>query len=29
MTSQAIDKFGTIDGLLNNAAGNFISPTEM
>ena len=29
MTSQAIDKFGEIDGLLNNAAGNFISPTEM
>jgi len=29
MTSQAIDKFGKIDGLLNNAAGNFISPTEM
>ena len=29
MTSQAIDEFGKIDGLLNNAAGNFISPTEM
>jgi len=29
MTSQTIDKFGTIDCLLNNAAGNFISPTEM
>jgi len=29
MTSQALDKFGTIDCLLNNAAGNFISPTEM
>lgn len=23
-----LDKFGAIDGLLNNAAGNFISPTE-
>ena len=22
------DTFGTIDGLVNNAAGNFISPTE-
>ena len=29
MTSQALDKFGAIDCLLNNAAGNFISPTEM
>ena len=29
MTSQTLDKFGTIDCLLNNAAGNFISPTEM
>ena len=29
MTKQAIDKFGKIDNLLNNAAGNFISPTEM
>jgi NAD(P)-dependent dehydrogenase (short-subunit alcohol dehydrogenase family) len=26
--SQAKEKFGRIDGLLNNAAGNFISPTE-
>ena len=25
---QAIDQFGTIQGLINNAAGNFISPTE-
>ncbi|MCD6555651.1 MAG: SDR family oxidoreductase, partial [Bacteroidales bacterium] len=25
---QAIAKFGQVDGLLNNAAGNFISPTE-
>ena len=25
---KSIDKFGTIDVLLNNAAGNFISPTE-
>lgn len=24
----AIDKFGKVDGLVNNAAGNFISPTE-
>lgn len=23
-----LDKFGKVDGLLNNAAGNFISPTE-
>ena len=29
MSKQAIDKFGKIDALLNNAAGNFISPTEM
>ena len=26
--SVGIEKFGQIDGLLNNAAGNFISPTE-
>lgn len=26
--SQTIEKFGKIDGLLNNSAGNFISPTE-
>lgn len=25
---QAVARFGTVDGLLNNAAGNFISPTE-
>ncbi len=25
---KAITKFGQIDGLINNAAGNFISPTE-
>ena len=25
---QAIDHFGQVDALLNNAAGNFISPTE-
>lgn len=25
---QTVEKFGKIDGLLNNAAGNFISPTE-
>ena len=28
MGKKAIDKFGKIDCLLNNAAGNFISPTE-
>ncbi|MDY8137638.1 SDR family oxidoreductase [Aquimarina sp. 2201CG5-10] len=28
MKNQAIEAFGTIDVLLNNAAGNFISPTE-
>ena len=26
--AQSIEKFGKVDGLLNNAAGNFISPTE-
>ncbi|WP_223833902.1 SDR family oxidoreductase [Spirosoma profusum] len=26
--AQTIDRFGRIDGLLNNSAGNFISPTE-
>ncbi|GAB3990563.1 SDR family oxidoreductase [Spirosoma daeguense] len=26
--AQTIEKFGKIDGLLNNSAGNFISPTE-
>ncbi len=26
--TQALAKFGKVDGLLNNAAGNFISPTE-
>ena len=25
---QALDAFGQVNGLLNNAAGNFISPTE-
>src|SRR5690606_7613071 len=25
---QAIKTFGRVDGLINNAAGNFISPTE-
>lgn len=25
---QAVNRFGGVDGLLNNAAGNFISPTE-
>ena len=28
MLKSAIDAFGKVDGLLNNAAGNFISPTE-
>ena len=28
MVKKAIDKYGKIDCLLNNAAGNFISPTE-
>jgi NAD(P)-dependent dehydrogenase (short-subunit alcohol dehydrogenase family) len=28
MLDQSIDTFGQVDGLLNNAAGNFISPTE-
>ncbi len=28
MHKQVIDAFGTVDILLNNAAGNFISPTE-
>lgn len=26
--NQTIQKFGRVDGLLNNSAGNFISPTE-
>jgi NAD(P)-dependent dehydrogenase (short-subunit alcohol dehydrogenase family) len=26
--TSAIEKFGRIDGLVNNSAGNFISPTE-
>jgi NAD(P)-dependent dehydrogenase (short-subunit alcohol dehydrogenase family) len=26
--AQTIEQFGQIDGLLNNSAGNFISPTE-
>lgn len=26
--AESIKKFGKVDGLLNNAAGNFISPTE-
>ena len=25
---RTLDEFGTVNGLLNNAAGNFISPTE-
>ncbi len=28
LLQQTLDKFGKLDGLLNNAAGNFISPTE-
>ena len=28
MVAQSVSKFKKIDGLLNNAAGNFISPTE-
>ncbi len=28
MVEKTLDAFGTIDGCLNNAAGNFISPTE-
>ena len=28
MVDQSLNKFGSIDSLLNNAAGNFISPTE-
>ena len=28
MVSQSVSRFKKIDGLLNNAAGNFISPTE-
>ena len=28
MVKKSMDKFGKIDCLLNNAAGNFISPTE-
>lgn len=28
MLATTIEEFGRVDGLLNNAAGNFISPTE-
>jgi len=28
MLKATIDEYGQVDGLLNNAAGNFISPTE-
>lgn len=28
MVKVSVDKFGSVDVLLNNAAGNFISPTE-
>lgn len=26
--AQSVEKFGQVDGLVNNSAGNFISPTE-
>ncbi len=29
VVNQTIEKFGRIDGLVNNAAGNFVSPTEL
>jgi NAD(P)-dependent dehydrogenase (short-subunit alcohol dehydrogenase family) len=28
MLQQSIEKFGSVDALLNNAAGNFVMPTE-
>jgi len=28
LAAAARDRFGSVDGLINNAAGNFISPTE-
>ena len=28
LLKASVDKFGKVDGLVNNAAGNFISPTE-
>ncbi len=28
MVKASVDEFGSVDVLLNNAAGNFISPTE-
>lgn len=28
MVASVVDRFGKVDGLVNNAAGNFISPTE-
>lgn len=28
LVSTAVDRFGRVDALVNNAAGNFISPTE-
>ena len=28
MLQKTLERFGSVDGLLNNAAGNFISPTE-
>jgi len=28
LLKKSLEKFGRVDGLLNNAAGNFISPTE-
>lgn len=28
LVAKAVERFGKVDGLVNNAAGNFISPTE-
>ncbi|MGV3639982.1 MAG: SDR family NAD(P)-dependent oxidoreductase, partial [Adhaeribacter sp.] len=28
MLASTLDHFGQVDGLVNNAAGNFVSPTE-
>jgi NAD(P)-dependent dehydrogenase (short-subunit alcohol dehydrogenase family) len=28
VVAAAIERFGKVDGLINNAAGNFVSPTE-
>lgn len=29
MVSSVVEEFGQLDGLINNAAGNFISPTQL